>query len=59
MVLGSAIGPALTGALIDRGIGFETQMRWFCTYFLVTSVLVWVGVRQLRPQAGRTALWRF
>ncbi|MCL6283504.1 MFS transporter [Ruegeria sp. 2012CJ41-6] len=44
MVLGSAIGPGLTGLLIDAGIGMETQFFWFSAYFLMACLLVWVGI---------------
>ncbi|MFA3920075.1 MFS transporter [Ruegeria hyattellae] len=46
MVLGSAIGPGLTGVLIDAGIGIETQFLWFSAYFLVACLLVWIGINR-------------
>ena len=55
MVLGSAIGPGLTGILIDLGIGIETQYIWVAVYFVVTSLSIWIGVstsRKLLPRAA-------
>lgn len=40
MVLGSAIGPGLSGALIDLGFDFPTQMPWIGVWFLAMFVLV-------------------
>ena len=48
MVLGSALGPGITGRLIDLGIPFEQQMTWIAISFLATSVLVAVGVTRAR-----------
>lgn len=45
MVLGSAIGPGLTGALIDAGIGLDTQFIGIAVYFLLTTVLMTIGIR--------------
>ena len=39
MVIGSAIGPALTGWGIDAGIAFPQQMIWYAIYML--SISVW------------------
>ncbi len=50
MVLGSAIGPALTGALIDRGVEFPDQMSAISMWFLATSALVGLAV----TRAART-----
>lgn len=52
MVLGSAIGPGLTGALIDRGIVFEDQMPGIAAYFLFASAFVWIGVRRAMPRVA-------
>jgi len=48
MVLGSAIGPGLTGFLIDQGIDFEDQMVWIAGYFVIASALVGIGVTRAR-----------
>ncbi len=46
MVLGSAIGPALTGVLIDRGISLGTQFLWIAVFFVLVCVLAWTGIRR-------------
>lgn len=50
MVFGSAIGPVLTGQLIDIGVGFETQMMLIAVYFLLASALVTAAMRRAAPQ---------
>lgn len=44
MVFGTAIGPALTGALIDAGIPFEDQLLYIAAYFVAASTLVAAGI---------------
>nr|WP_216601705.1 MULTISPECIES: MFS transporter [unclassified Ruegeria] len=44
MVLGSAIGPGLTGVLIDWGVSVDTQFLWIGIFFLLVSALVHIGV---------------
>ncbi len=39
MVLGSAIGPGLTGWIIDQGIDFAGQMRWVSLIYLLGAAL--------------------
>lgn len=46
MVLGSAIGPALTGGLIDLGIPLNTQFLWIGGFFVLTSLLVRIGIHR-------------
>jgi MFS family permease len=48
MVFGSAIGPGLTGALIDLGFDFPSQMVAIGVYFIFAAALVGVGVRSVR-----------
>lgn len=48
MVLGSALGPGITGALIDRGIDFPQQMVGIGVWFLAVFVLVVVGLARAR-----------
>jgi len=48
MVLGSAIGPGITGLLIDLGVGLETQFLWIGGYFLVTTALMIIGIARAR-----------
>lgn len=49
MVLGSAIGPGVTGTLIDAGIGIEAQFVGIAGYFLVASALMAYGVMRAAP----------
>jgi len=46
MVFGSAIGPGMTGALIDLGIPFQDQMVGFAAYILVVCFLTWLAMRR-------------
>ncbi|WP_299684610.1 MFS transporter [uncultured Tateyamaria sp.] len=48
MVLGSAIGPGLTGVLIDAGVGLETQYIGVAAFFIFTSVMMWIGISRSR-----------
>jgi MFS family permease len=49
MVLGSALGPGITGALIDLGVGIEAQYVGVAVYFVAASALMAVGIRRARP----------
>jgi MFS family permease len=49
MVLGSAIGPGITGVLIDFGIGLETQFYGIAVYFAFATMVLWYGVRRYTP----------
>ena len=53
MVLGSALGPGLTGVLIDAGIGLEAQYVGVAAYFVFASVMMWIGIG--RSRTGLTA----
>ncbi len=55
MVLGSAIGPGLTGIGIDSGIGLETQFVMISGYFLFAIMMVTYGIAQYRAQLPTTA----
>ncbi|MGI9353787.1 MAG: MFS transporter, partial [Rhizobiaceae bacterium] len=48
MVFGSAIGPGISGALIDFGLTFPEQMVGISVFFVAASILVWVAVREAR-----------
>ena len=50
MVLGSAIGPGLTGWIIDRGINFPDQMVYIAVYFCLAATLAWLGISRVRSQ---------
>jgi len=45
MVLGSAIGPGLSGWLIDTGVGIEVQMLGYAACFVGAAVLMAVAAR--------------
>lgn len=49
MVLGSAIGPGVTGLLIDLGLGLEAQYLLVAGYFVFTTVMMMIGVARARP----------
>ncbi len=49
MVFGSAIGPGITGWLIDRGIDYPDQMVGIAGYFLVAGVLTIIASTKARP----------
>jgi MFS family permease len=49
MVLGSAIGPGLTGVMMDYGVGLETQFYWVAGFFTLATVILWIGVRRYAP----------
>ena len=50
MVLGSAIGPGLTGALIDAGVPLGVQVQWIGLYFVLVCVALFVTIRPLRSR---------
>ncbi|MEO1552242.1 MAG: MFS transporter, partial [Pseudomonadota bacterium] len=53
MVLGSALGPGVTGALIDWGVTFEAQMIAMAAYMLaISSLYIWVFARVGRALAA-------
>ncbi|MFY0693172.1 MAG: MFS transporter [Paracoccaceae bacterium] len=48
MVLGSAIGPGLTGLVIDLGTNFNQQMVWVAAYLILSAALTTLAIRQTR-----------
>jgi MFS family permease len=48
MVLGSAIGPGLSGWLIDAGVGFEAQLLGFAASFVFAILVMLIPLRQAR-----------
>ncbi|KJZ19424.1 MFS transporter [Loktanella sp. S4079] len=46
MVLGSAIGPGLSGWLIDIGVGFDTQLLFYSATFIIASLAMVPAVRK-------------
>jgi MFS family permease len=55
MVLGSAIGPGITGVLIDRGIDFPHQMSAISIFFLAASALTAIAVIRARKDLFHAA----
>lgn len=51
MVLGSAIGPGISGLLIDAGYTYPDQMLGLVGYFLIAAGLVFVGLRSVNHLA--------
>ncbi len=49
MVIGSAVGPAMTGYFIDRGISFPAQMSGYAVYMLLVSGLTFWAVSRIKP----------
>ena len=49
MVVGSAIGPVVTGWLIDFGVSFPDQMPGIALYILLVSVLTFWVTTHIRP----------
>jgi len=49
MVLGSAIGPGLTGILIDWGVDLEFQYLIFGFYFVISTLLMFAGIKIYSP----------
>ncbi len=49
MVLGSAIGPGLTGLGIDLGLGIEAQYVLIAGYFVFATGMMSVGIARARP----------
>ncbi len=48
MVLGSAIGPGLSGWLIDAGVGFEVQQLGYAAIFAFAALVLIVPTRNAR-----------
>lgn len=55
MVIGSAIGPALTGWGIDAGVNFPQQMIWYATYMVVVAVWSVFVVSRIWPDMKPSA----
>ena len=52
MVVGSAIGPGISGLLIDAGYSFPDQMQVIAVYFTVAALLVWLAIRRTGRKAA-------
>ena len=46
MVLGSALGPGITGYAIDLGFNFTTQMPWISAYYVFATILALFGIKK-------------
>ena len=55
MVFGSAIGPGVTGALIDFGITFPEQMISLAVYFVFAGLCATVGIFRFQSALVATA----
>lgn len=47
MVFGTAVGPILTGVLIDNSVAFTDQMPFIAAYFVGAAILIWLGLRTI------------
>lgn len=54
MVLGSAIGPGISGLLIDAGIGIEIQMLGYAACFTFAAVMMGLAARLANSLAETT-----
>lgn len=52
MVFGSAIGPGLTGVLIDLGYDFPSQLAGIAVFFVFAAATIGFGVRSVRGQVS-------
>jgi MFS family permease len=50
MVFGSALGPGVTGWLIDRGVNFPQQMIWIGLGILGVQAMTAAAVLRVRPR---------
>ena len=55
MVFGSALGPGVTGLLIDAGWPFHVQMFYFAFYILAASALAYFALRRIAQSQSATA----
>eukprot|EP00873_Tetraselmis_striata_P043490 jgi/Tetstr1/463754/TSEL_000803.t1 len=56
MVLASAIGPGLTGSLIDLGVAYETQILAMAGYCFVTAIAMAIVSSRVRRRFVSTAI---
>lgn len=54
MVLGSAIGPGISGWLIDAGVGFDRQLVAYALTFAISAVFLGVAGRMWRTSTAAT-----
>jgi MFS family permease len=53
MVFGSAIGPGISGALIDWGVNFPEQMLPYALFYLGAAGMATYAILRYRPTLGR------
>ncbi len=56
VVLSTALGPGLSGALIDRGVTVPTQMVWLCAWCVVACFALAFAARQVQQREAQTAV---
>ena len=56
MVFGSAVGPGISGALIDLGLTFPEQMIGISVFFVAANILVWIAVRDASRHLSSTKI---
>lgn len=55
MVLSTALGPGLTGVLIDAGIALPEQMLGMAAWCVAASGLLWIAARRVRARRAAEA----
>lgn len=55
MVLGSAIGPGITGLGIDLGVGIETQYLFVAAFFVFATAMMAAGVAKYQSEVIKPA----
>jgi len=50
MVLSSALGPGITGAFIDRGVEFPTQLWFMAAYCFAACLVLFVASRKVKER---------
>jgi MFS family permease len=50
MVMASAIGPMLSGYLIDQGTPFHEQMFWIAVGVVIVSIIASIAARAIIPK---------
>jgi hypothetical protein len=48
--LGSAIGPAVTGILLDHDLPLDSQYVAISIFFGLSSLMMWTGVKRVRTR---------
>ncbi|MEO9574301.1 MAG: MFS transporter [Roseobacter sp.] len=55
MVLGSAIGPGVTGILIDFQVDLPTQFLGVAIFFVLASLCMWIGIKRYQSTLPQLA----